>query len=1565
MFESEELDKHLKTSGTIKTGSLIFTEVNMNDADNVERIGNYRYRPGTTDNQFSTLPSTYDPNDDGGYYTGATDSETSVISGFNDDDQPTLFVTKKEKMKLLYSLEDCIKKERPRSGINKAIFLGRNSPKYIDAGDVSPESQELLNISKRPRYYMSSRKDQFKYWTSLRTYYSGNDLQFGDQELLEEYGIARQPDPNGRCFIYDAAPFVVYKESVPANRIVVKMQTNVGDVDNGPFRFDNEIINDPLYGYENQTTPVEWEIQVLKEDSWERAISFNQNSTDSNGNPIIKSDGYVEVAYGLKIPEAFLRDMIFVAEINSTVLMPLDAPYGYTFLVVEEEGQRGTLYFFDGTTYVAIVPEYGWFLYEQEFNQNIPLVKKLSNPDYFISEGQKEVFREFEFIKGIRVVAKTMNKPESTFDLIEFSPRLVSDITDKVLRFNITKQMSDLGNGSVPVGDLFASTGSIQLFDDDFSFNSNNEFDPVTKTGSIITKYVDSRIKFMFYQRIRDVQGFDYFIPLKTMYADEIPAVSGETGTVDFNLRDKFYFLESSPAPELLMTDVSLSYAVTLLLDYIGFSNYVFKRIDAVPEIVIPYFFVEPNQNVAEVLRKLAIASQTAMFFDEYNNLIVMSKEYLMPEEGQRDVDTVLYGQEDGQNLPNIINLSSEDKKIYNDGKINYTSRYLQREISQYSQAFYSDRYKTFGYKPSLLWEIAGKEEIKSLNEPIQKASGYTLSAAPLNTELTEDVPQVLNQQIINNIIDLGDSVYNVSSYNGYFYANGEVIKYDAVEYTYTGTVDDTNTVWIKSTQDYQKYFSKLPFNGKMYATGNIRIFAEPQYEEVNGELRLKDGPVKRHGRGQFGTPVTYHPAGLNSYWTENTTVKGCLQQSKDYLFNTSEVIDYPDLIVGTAGKIDETIEDIDRFDSDVEAQDSERTGIIKNFRVTKYQTENENNYFDTSRVGTLQSSALVFSGPSLPAQIDKGAFVSYVYKELPEPYRHFGTRMRIVGKIKSNSQNSQMPLGAFTMFQTQDLNIDDPEKSIEILGGSGGISFNLNKETNNGYYFEIVALTQDNIDSYNGAIKESPVSYQLKADPAPSCVNNIVTVVSETDVDLLVGESVEISGLVDSLNPLDTRTPLNGEYKVVAINNDGKTFRYEIPGDPIADRTSTTGGTAIKSTLGQNVVSNIFFYKVLADENGKAIPYKLWSGISNINVNDGTFTGQYRFSGEEVTTVYDLAAEYINIGTSRRFYLYINDKQIATVTDEDPLPEYNNMALFVRGTSTCMFENIYAIGDNISQNSRVVLSQPISKIWGEQEIDASEALRKYALSGVIQKTYLSGIGSEEPPSHRLFFDEFGTIMREAAYLNIKYDRSYPALYAKIMKSLNRMQGYAVSGFYAGSYGAEFMLFNCVDSNLNISDTTGNFLRIQGITFTQNTTKTLTVDDYYKKLSSFTDPITIQDSVLVSPFIKQQEYNEIVNSRIKYGINDFTIESPYIQNEETAEDILGWTINKISKKRILVGLNTFATFNIQLGDIVQINYKNNDGMNVVAEPNKKFVVYNIEYSNDISNENMTLYLAEV
>ena len=1450
MFQDIDLQNHLETSSTIRTQSAVIAEWNMNLAENILLVGNYRYRPSEGPQSKFGLPlGTFDPNDSGEFYKNATDADVVIDGGLKDDGTPEAFKSRKEKERQLYSLEDCFGKFRPRSGINKLRYFANSYSHHTN-----------INMIRRPRYYMAHKDDAFKYWSSYRT------------EDGIERGIANKLI-NGQNYIDDASPFIVYKNVIPANRIIVKMQTNVGEINLGPFSNSAGSFPDPFFGDANKTTPVKWRAQVLKNNNWIDAVSFNSASTRRDGSPVIGPDGYVELSYGLIVPERY-RDIFVKAEEYFTAsFLPEKSINGYAYLVKQSESDIGMYYIWisSSNAYETFVPEYGWYLEEGSVDRLTNFVTDLTSPiSYSDTVSGQQKYREFDNIQGLRIVVDTMNKVDSIFDLIELSPRLTVNLSEKVEEFSLTKAASDLGNSGLPVGQLLAGVGSVSLFDYDLAFSSSN-------TNSIVSKYLSKNIQFKFYEAVVDVNGFDYYVPIKTMYSEGIPEVSNNDRSATLQLRDLFFYFESQSAPQILIQNASLSYAVSLLLDAIGFSNYVFKRAPEEDETIIPFFFVPPDKSVAEVLNDIAVSTQTAVFFDEYNNLVFMSKEYMLPEESAREIDITLYGSKDfevdgaitnkttSSKLANIIEISSQQDDVFNDGRISYTTRYIQRSYGSLRQASLIDQDKVWIYKPALLWEVAGTENTKSANDLVNNQSSYVLGAIPLQTSLSDAVPTVVNGVIQNNVMDFGEGVYWITRYNGYFYANGEIIKYDAVEYeipgvnvdiltrTVNGTISATSSssggvgrVWITSVRDYQRYFAQIPFNGKMYPTGRVRIYSEPNYITINGIEKLADGAVAKHGRGQFGTKIVSHFAGLSSYWSDNANVRGISMNSSE-LFGQST---NPSYQIGSAGR------------NDSFAKNASRNGVIKNFLTYNPGTENISQ--SSIAPGTIQSSAFVFTGPSFTTTEKPIDFVSYVYKPLTDKFKHFGTRMRIVGKIENNERSGQTPVGASTYYIG---NANSPDQSIVINGSSGGIGVMLNPQTNNGYYFEIAALSENNVEAY------------------------------------------------------DTEN-----------------------------------------------IHNLMFYKIMRNSDNtktQAVPVKLWSGLAQVLVDDGKFTGQYRMATEDNPTVYDIAVEYEDIATGRRFYLYVNNKLIATVVDEQPLPIYNNMALFVRGSARVMFENVYAIANNYSQNTVFALDTPVSSVFSEDEIDVNESFRKYAMSGVVQASYLAGISASEPPKYNIYFEEFGTIMREAAYFNVRYDKAYPALSAQLSPTFNKIKGYVTSGFIASAYGAEFMVFNATDTALSLDETSGNYLRIQGVTFTQESKHELTVDEYFTRNSDYSNPTFSGNNLVSYPQKSRQEYQDIKISRLTHGKREFVLDAPYIQSHDEADNMMGWMISKIMRPRRSVGLSVFALPTLQLGDIVNIVYKDQDNIDQVASPNARFVVYQIEYTKSVDGPEMIVFLSEV
>lgn len=1428
MFEDKDLQTFLETSSTVRNKSVVIAEWNMNIPTNIKHIGNYRYRPTQTSTVYSSLPTSFDINDAGNFYTDATDADVLVDGTFDNNDIPTTFLTKKEKLKTLYSLEECFNQFRPRSGINKAVFFENGKLHHPN-----------LFMADRPRYYMPDKNDLFKYWTSYRT------------ESGQEYGVASKVR-GSQYDIEDACPFVVYKEKIPTNRVVIKMQTHTGTENLGPFSSSTGSFSDPFFGELNQKVPSKWKIQFLKDNNWQDTISFNPSKRRKDGSAIIQSDGYVEIAYGLIVPDEWRSNFVFAETYSSISLLPEKSVPGYAYLIKQNENDMGEYHIWNGADYTIIKPKYGWYVQDETVDRLTNFVTDATSPSIFTRTlDGKSQYREFEYISGIRIVVETMNVKDSTFDLIEISPRLVMNISDKTLDYSINKSASDLGLSGLPVGQLVASNGTVNIFDYDQAFNENN-------SSSIISKYINRHIQFKFYEVIVDVDGWDYWVPIKTLYSDSFPKADIENKKISITLRDLYWYLESITAPQILMTEVSVSSAVSLLLDYIGFSNYTFKRVENEKEIIIPYFFVGPDKSVAEILEDLAVSTQTAMFFDEYNNFVMMSKNYIMPTIEQRPTTFALKGTNDlfqdreiknktltNSKLANIIGVSVQSNNVYNDGVINYTTRHIQRSIGSLRQASLLDDERFYVYKPVLLWEVSGSENTKSLNNEIGTQSSYLLSAIPLNADLSADVPIVKNNIVINNTFSLGEASYWIGRYNGYFYSQGEIIKYDAVQYNVTGF----GNVFITSVEDYQDYFAKLPFNGKIYPTGLVRIYSEPKYFEQEGIVKLQNGTVVKHGRGQFGTAIVAHSAGISDYWKSDDNIKGCYMAS-EYLFENKVL---PTTTVSSAGKVTDT-----GVSSDAIARTCSRTGLIKNFLSTTLT--GEIGTITQQQPGSIQSSALSLTGPNFTTKEKPRNFLSYVHKSLEnKKYKHFGTRVRIIGKIENNEDRGQTSNGSSTYFV---VNGSTPDKNINVSGGSAGIAVMLNPTTNVGYYFEIAAL-----------------------------------------------------GL-------------------------GKLSKTETES-----------------------ISNVFFYKIKSD-NGTAIPVKLWEGLGEITVDDGRFTGQSRSFAEENPTVYDLAIEYEDIGKIRRFYLYLNGNIIKTVDDSDPLPAYSNMALFTRGSSRAMFENVYALCNNYSQNTTFSLGAPVNSVFGDFEIDANESFRKYSISGLIQNTYLTGIGSSEPPKYDIYFEEFGSIMREAAVFNFKYDKAYPALSAKISPTFNKMKSYVVSGFRAGSYGAEFIIFNTTDAPITLDETSGNYLRIQGITFTQQSENNLTVDEYFNKNTLVSNPQFVADQLISNPYKFKQDYQDIKLSRMTHGKRDFALETVYVQSQDEASSLMKWLIEKITKPRRSLGVKIFSIPTIQLGDIVSVDYKEND-INMASDPNNRFVVYNIEFSRSSDGPEMTLFLSEV
>ena len=128
MYGDQDFNEYMQTADTIQAESRVIAEWNMNVPGNIQEVGNYRNR---SEAPFNSLPTTWTENDP--YTDGATDADTTIYTPLVDDDGPIAFTERNKKMELLYSLDECVSHNRPRSGINKPLYLGYTASDSLTA----------------------------------------------------------------------------------------------------------------------------------------------------------------------------------------------------------------------------------------------------------------------------------------------------------------------------------------------------------------------------------------------------------------------------------------------------------------------------------------------------------------------------------------------------------------------------------------------------------------------------------------------------------------------------------------------------------------------------------------------------------------------------------------------------------------------------------------------------------------------------------------------------------------------------------------------------------------------------------------------------------------------------------------------------------------------------------------------------------------------------------------------------------------------------------------------------------------------------------------------------------------------------------------------------------------------------------------------------------------------------------------------------------------------------------------------------------------------------------------
>jgi hypothetical protein len=474
------------------------------------------------------------------------------------------------------------------------------------------------------------------------------------------------------------------------------------------------------------------------------------------------------------------------------------------------------------------------------------------------------------YIRGIRLVVKSMARLHSWFNLIELGARLEQDLSDRLIDYSVKHEMGD-SDLVTPIGVASSNTGSITLSNIDGIFNYDNVASPYHGL-------IDANVKFMLDIGI-DVStfggiGYEY-IRQATMFSE---AWGGGEETVQIGLKDATKFLqEITPLPEL-MEDVSIGMAIWRILDSVGFIDYSYSIAAESATNRIAYYWTNGEQTVWDQIQDLCRTTQSAAWFDEYGILQIKTRDSAF-DKSKPVAWTFDYAQ-NGTKQPDIIDVTVSDSFEANKVNVKYTTTKLAedsqgRPISE------------------IVWQPEGDVVLRSTS----------LAADMTSTDM-------------RFWIDTKDVA--VWPYEGMVNIRGELIKYKGKGYryypkegSYTGNFENDTVFKIIYSQDEKNQIDRelsSEFHGwKNYFTGFMQVEERgydvtiPQAHDVVPDIWKHNGAyIGRHGGTQklWNGGIKHIPS--DSVMRLSTAGKKGLDSSWWYTARRGMVDNEPPRYIGT-----------------------------------------------------------------------------------------------------------------------------------------------------------------------------------------------------------------------------------------------------------------------------------------------------------------------------------------------------------------------------------------------------------------------------------------------------------------------------------------------------------------------------------------------------------------------------------------------------------------------------------------------------------------------------------------
>ena len=268
------------------------------------------------------------------------------------------------------------------------------------------------------------------------------------------------------------------------------------------------------------------------------------------------------------------------------------------------------IYYNDGTDWISTG------LYAPDADGRIDLYRQ-SNGDWGTQITLDDSY--YDYISGWWVRVHEMNKPNVGVSIIQISPRLFKDFTDRIINVNVSKSAEDY-KSSNPIGSAVATTADITFANEDRLFDNENE-------SSFLYGLIDRNVKFVVDDIVTRSDGVSEGVPQGTFFADDW--IYNSDGTVMASSTNRAKFLQETVIENCFFWNLSPEHIVPDIIERFGHANYEINTVAADRQRRIPYTFFKNDQTYWEALQSLAVAEQAVFYFDEQDWFVWESRDYL------------------------------------------------------------------------------------------------------------------------------------------------------------------------------------------------------------------------------------------------------------------------------------------------------------------------------------------------------------------------------------------------------------------------------------------------------------------------------------------------------------------------------------------------------------------------------------------------------------------------------------------------------------------------------------------------------------------------------------------------------------------------------------------------------------------------------------------------------------------------------------------------------------------------------------------------------------------------